>query len=178
MIAAASASSAALIAAASAFVGLQDVSGGLLPGSVGEVLRRQAGSRGSGCWDMALLYHWGYWSQFDYRADESSWPLIPTTEPEALAEFARARGVLGAKPCDGDVFLQYSPRRSEFVRGGVIAHVYIDHDRPHDATYFEAVVLEGNSNRSGELGGPRVARLVRRLCPDLGDRFIRWTELR
>ncbi|MDB4875608.1 MAG: hypothetical protein JWM41_2054 [Gemmatimonadetes bacterium] len=126
---------------------------------------------------MALVYHWGYWSQFDYRADASSWPLIPTAEPEALAEFARARGVLAAAPCDGDVFLQYSPRRSEFVRGGVIAHVYMDEERSEGAPYYEAVVLEGNSNTSGELGGPRVARLVRRLCPSLGDRFIRWTEL-
>jgi hypothetical protein len=163
----------AFIAAASSFAGLSDTAG-LIPLSFAESIRRQAGGHPLGRWDTALIYHWGYWSQFDHTCGRTRWPLPQTAMPQVLGEFGIDRGLLYTDPEEGDVFLQWSPRRAAFVRGGVV--VQTQRERPESAMYWDVVVVEGNSGACGELGGRSTHRIARRLSAMQGDRFLRWSR--
>jgi hypothetical protein len=166
----------ALVAAACAFAGLRDTTGGAIPGSFVDTIRRQAGRGGVGSWDVALVHHWGFWSQFDLLTESSAWPLDAAETAAELCDGAVQRGMIAVEPRVGDIYAQYSPARREFVRVGVVGHV--GRYRPPGAGYWDIVSIEGNSGERGELAGSNVVRIVRRFSPELGDRCIRWTRAR
>jgi hypothetical protein len=166
-----------LLAAANAFVGLDELSSGDERTAVPELVLRQLGQHIADHWDTAILHHWGYWSHFDHYTDRSAWPVIAASTPGELADFGTAHGVLRTHPLEGDIFLQFGPACRAFVRAGVVARV-LSHGQVSDSKpYFDVLTIEGNTGDDGTLGGARALRIVRRLSPAAGDRFLRWAEL-
>jgi len=130
-------------------------------------------------WDAAFVHHAGYASHFDHRAGRSSWP-IPTrcrVHPHALAEFAREANILDPQPEVGDLFVLWSDGRRQFVHTGIVLHVGLPGEFPSGHAFIECVVLSPNVHPDGRIGGPDTLRVTRRICPDRGDWFVRWTEL-
>ena len=166
-----------LLAAANAFVGLDDLSSGDERTGVPELVLRQLGRNGARHWDTAILHHWGFWSHFDHETDRSAWPVIAAATPAELAAFGEAHGVLRTRPLEGDIFLQFGPSHREFVRAGVIARVLSAGQASGSESYFDVLAIEGNTGDGGAIGGRRTLRIARRLSSRAGDRFLRWAEL-
>ena len=125
----------------------------------------------------AFINYVGYWSHYDHVYGASSWPLPATASAHELGEDARARGVLHDEPMVGDVFLLWSSPKQKFVRAGIVL-------RPGDfavnvrgTPYQEVEVIEANTNEAHGEDGGLVLKHLRRLSAELGDRFVRWSEL-
>lgn len=169
-----------LIATASAFVGLGEhvtdhVAGGLI-----DRLRHNGASGDDPvprALDVAVIQHWGFWSQYDHSREQSLWPLASVRTAAELGALAAERGILRKEPEVGDIFLQYSPKRASFVHAGVVARVGGSGTIAVSRTYVDIHTIEGDANERGQLGGGNTVRLARRLWPSGGDRFVRWVEL-
>ena len=154
-----------LLAAANAFVGLSDPNGDVLPGTFAREIRRRVGKPYPGDWDVALLYHWGYWAYFDYERGASAWPLLATDSAQQLGEFAAAQGIQRIDPAVGDIYLQFAPTRQGFVRAGLVVQVIGDDPSGCGSA---VITIEGNAGRFGELGGPSILRIRRTVSPRRG----------
>src|ERR1700716_155700 len=60
-------------------------------------------------WDVPLIQHCGYWSHYDYRCEQSAWPVRGAATPPELAAFGTKREALHVEPAHGDIFLQWAP---------------------------------------------------------------------
>jgi hypothetical protein len=172
------------VAVAGAFVGLGEETdlSNARPGQVVELFIRhleQPADQPLGDWSTAFVNHVGYWSHYDQIAKRSTWPLPPLATCEQLLACATQRTMVGAvdvEPRFGDIFVQPAQHQA-YVRAGIVIDVtargsQYDTGKPH----FDCTVIEGNSREDGHVGGPRVVRITRRLCPSLGDRFVRWAD--
>ena len=177
-------SPALLIGAANAFIGLGENEGsshgswrgGLIDCFLREV-RAQSERESPAPWDAAFAHHVGYWSHFDGDIGQSSWPLPATASSAELGRFAFERGVLRDEPERGDLFLLRSGTHSGFTRTGIIVHI---NDRGYSRTrdpWYECLTVEGNTDRTMAASGPLVLRHYRRLDPERGDRFVRWSRI-
>jgi hypothetical protein len=128
-------------------------------------------------WDVALIQYSGYWSHYDFRCDQSAWPVDPAATVPALAAFGAESGVLHEQPEVGDIFLQWTPRRATFVHAGIVVAVLARGGRGSAAPYYDVDTIEGDTNTHGHLGGGGATRVTRRLSAAKGDRFLRWTAL-
>ena len=150
-----------LIATANAFVGVKKNFGQHMEGSL----------------DVALIQHWGFWSHFDVRSERSVWPIGAATTTAELAALGASLGIVRQSPQAGDVFLQCGLKRRGFIRAGVIAYVCGKGQFSLDSPYYDVISIEGDSDRTGELGGGCTVRIARRLSAVSGDLFLRWVEL-
>jgi hypothetical protein len=176
-----------MIAAANALVGLGEPQAdarlrAIARGAgLGELLDAALASEEDSSWDVALVQHIGYWSHFDFASGESAWPLPSVRTPDELWDIASRHHVTRDEPRAGDIFLQYGPGKKQFVRAGLVAQVMESADYTPAARgarrYYDIVAIEGATELDGRLGGKHVVRLVRRLVPECGDRFVRWLEL-
>ena len=175
-------SPALLIAAANAFVGLDD-STEEAPDSRplrAQFLREVRVTRANvatAAWHTAFVHHVGYWSHYDGAGMHSSWPLPPTNDPSLLAHFARRKDVLVTLPAPGDIFLLWSPRRRTFVRSGIVERIVETGYRRNLHFYYDCVTIEGDTDESMALSGGRTLRHLRTLSSQDGDRFIRWGDI-
>jgi hypothetical protein len=169
-----------LVAAANGLVGLRaDGSNRRL---MLDLFLRGASQPAGQPWCAAFVHHVGYWSQFDYATNASSWPLPSSPSCHWLGEHARSRRILRETPADGDVFLLWSPMGVCFAHTGVVAHVGALGETPAGRRWFDCDTIEGStSDDGGRSGGGsaawRVIRRTRRFYPSAGDRFIRWADL-
>lgn len=92
-----------------------------------------------------------------------SWPLPKTGGCQALADFAKAKGVLKDTPQDGDAFLVWHESLHRFGHTGLVL----------DATTRDTI--SGNTSGAGSREGWIVGRRIWTFTP--ADRFIRWTAL-
>ena len=176
-----------LIAAANALVGLGEPSADARLRSIargaglGELLDLASSAAEHSSWDVALVHHIGYWSHFDVASGGSGWPLPRARTADELSQVAARHHVARDEPRVGDIFLQYGPAKKEYVRAGLVAEIleagsYSAAMRAQ-SRYYDIVAIEGATELDGRLGGRHVERLVRRLVPECGDRFLRWTEI-
>ncbi len=128
-------------------------------------------------WHTAFIHHVGHWSHFDHLYGASSWPLPATASPDDLARFAAERGVLREEPEDGDLFLLWAPVKQRFVRTGIVVDARDFGQSFHGHAYQECVTIEANTDETCAANGDAILRRVRRLSVEMGDRFIRWSDL-
>jgi hypothetical protein len=165
-----------LVGAASAFVGF-----GEDPHCRGEMvdrLARRVRARPGDPWDAALVHHAGYWSHFDHRGNVSSWPIPARCTANAVAAFAHRANIIEREPEAGDLFVLWSPSRRSFIHTGIVLEVGEPGEFPSGQAFFECVVLSPNVHPDGRVGGPCTLRMMRRVSPDRGDCFVRWTHIR
>ena len=128
-------------------------------------------------WDTAFVHYAGFWSHYDVRRGNSTWPLPPVADPVALYEYAASADALAAEPEPGDVFIVVTPRKFRPIRSGVV--VAVEDRRPHShyGPAYECITIEGDTNSCMELGGGQVLRHRRVLTPRI-DPIIRWVLLK
>jgi hypothetical protein len=171
-----------LIAAANAFVGLDDSTedapgeGSLRAQFLREV-RVPRAAVAAAAWHTAFVHHVGYWSHFDGAGRHSSWPLPPTNDPSRLAHFAKREDVLVTLPAPGDIFLLWSPRRRTFVRSGIVERIVDTGFRRNLHLFYDCVTIEGDTDECMSLRGGHTLRHLRTLSSQDGDRFIRWRDI-
>jgi hypothetical protein len=164
-----------LVGAANAFAGLGDLDQ-CDEDPAGEFIRRQAEQPDGTPWSTAFLSHVGFWSHFDHQSQRSVWPLPRTGDPNVLSEFAIEHGICRGIPAEYDLFTLYSPFAKVYVRSGIILR--IDHEVTlPKGLHFECITLEADTDWKGESRGKSTRRARRFLSSELGDCFIRWTEL-
>ena len=134
-------------------------------------------SRRRSSWDMSFINHCGFWSHFHPASRSSSWPLGPDMTIHEMAWYGTARGAMFEQPQEGDIFFQHSPSRASFVHAGIVASVASSGRFSPTDPYFVVTTIEGDTNRSAQLGGGHAMRLTRRVSPGRGDRFLRWSWL-
>ena len=168
-----------LIATAGALVGLGASSRDHQPGGpIDQICLAQTSQPHHATWDVPLIQHCGYWAHFDYRAEQSAWPIPTASTAAELATFGLARGVIHESPEEGDIFLQYSPKERSFVHAGIVASVTgTGRLNLQTLPYFDVASIEGDTDPSGGLHGGSMRHVVRRLSPADGDRFLRWSDL-
>ena len=126
----------------------------------------------------AFIDHTGYWSHFDYRLGASVWPLPRAASCPELAAFAAEQGILVADaPEAGDVYLLWSPSRTQFARTGIVIGRVRPLTYPSGRTAYECLTIDACTTRSGSMRGPHTAVVQRALSADAGDRLIRWPML-
>src|SRR5919108_4036082 len=86
-----------LIAAAGSLVGVRE-EGGNNRGPMIELFLRGVKQPPGEPWCAAFVHHVGYWSHFDYGAEQSRWPLPATASCYMLGEYARTKGILRDAP--------------------------------------------------------------------------------
>ena len=129
-------------------------------------------------WDLKFVQRCGYWSHYDIATRTSSWPIPYGMTPLEMARFGAAAGILHRTPAYGDIFLQYSLDTEQFGHVGVVAKTLDGGVRDEDeAEYFDLYTIEGDTDQMGRPGRGAAVRLTRRLTPDDGDRFLRWSHL-
>jgi hypothetical protein len=173
-----------LIAAANTYVGWpDDPESGRLAGRSAfvECLLREVRADLDGAtpapWHTAFVHHVGYWSHFDPVYGASSWPLPATASADELAAFAKGRGLLHEEPEDGDLFVLWAPVQQRFVRTGIVVTAGDFGVTFRGTPYQECLTIEANTNEEQTAEAGSILRRVRRLSADMGDRFIRWTDL-
>lgn len=127
--------------------------------------------------DVRLLQQCGVRAYYDEAARRSAWPVPLGLSPHELALFGAERGVLHERPASGDIFLQRSFRRPEFIHAGLVMTVDGTGHLDGHAVYFDTSTIEGDTDHRGLLGRGYTCKLRRRLSPAQGDRFLRWCEL-
>jgi hypothetical protein len=126
----------------------------------------------------SFIHHTGYWSHFDHRSGTSVWPLPCATSCETLARFAATNEVLVFDaPEPGDVYLLWSPSKYRFARAGIVISSLRPLTYPSGRRGYECLTIDACTSRSGSIRGPHTAVIQRALCPDAGDRLIRWSML-
>lgn len=168
-------SSQLLIAAAGTMVSL-----GVDEGcAFGAEMSDEPAARGAGdlSWDLKFIERCGYWSHYDYRYGKSSWPIPRGMSINELGLFAGSNEILFDEPESGDVFLQYSSRRREFIHAGIVVSVLASGRYTQHRSYVDVYSIEGDTDADGGRCGGRALRVRRRLLPSHGDRFLRWTAI-
>lgn len=168
-----------LISTATAFVGL-----GAQP-TVQTALGMKAGQSAGPAynaelprsWDVPLIQHCGYWAHYDHRSEQSAWPLPARASAMELGRLAAERGVLREDAEAGDIFLQYGPRRKEFVHAGIVIAVTGKGRLSATEPYVDLKTVEGDTDELGQPFGGAARYVNRRVWPGAGDRFLRWAEL-
>ena len=135
----------------------------------------------TGRWDTAFVHYAGYWSHYDARSRTSSWPFPPADDCDELAAAADLHGVLSKDaPQPGELLLLWSPARRCFVRTGIILSVepasLDDTGGWNGDVRYACHTIEGAITDSGRPGGNGLGTVWRTLCPDRGDRSIRWMD--
>ena len=173
-----------LITTASSYTGQGEDPHGTSRGRFVDAVLRQVGAPAAALdaqcstrWDTAFVHYAGFWSHYDVRRGNSSWPLPPLLDPEALHEHATAVGATAREPQAGDVFLLATPRTGRHIRAGIVVEVERRREHPHYETGYECVTIEGDTNACMELGGGQVLRHRRLLAPTV-DTIVRWVELK
>ena len=168
-------SSQLLIAAAGTMVSL-GVDAGC---AFGAEMSDEPAARGGGdlSWDLKFVERCGYWSHYDYRCGKSSWPIPRGMSINELGLFAVSNEILVDEPESGDVFLQYSSRRREFIHAGIVVSVLASGRYTQHRSYVDVYSIEGDTDADGGRCGGRALRVRRRLLPSHGDRFLRWTAI-
>lgn len=129
-------------------------------------------------WHAAFVYHVGYWSHFDHLTGWSAWPLPATADGDDLWRFASERGIgRVGMPIRGNVFLQWSRLRRRYLHTGIVVHVEGTTVTAEEKPCFECRTIEASIDESGRLAEHGIHRNIRQLCPDDGDRFVRWVDL-
>jgi hypothetical protein len=124
-----------------------------------------------------LVDHVGFHSHFDQFTRSSSWPLPRDGDCETLARFADARKILSdVEPTVGELFLRWSRDEQRFDRTGIVMGVGKDSAPQGESRQYECATIEGGSENPEQDTAP-VVEGKRTLCPDGGDRFIRWVDL-
>lgn len=116
--------------------------------------------------DVALVLHWGHCSHYDALLDSSSWPIVRVRTADEIAGCASRNGLVRERPIEGDLFLLFSPPSRGYVRVGVVAQVCGEGRLGARSAYYDVITIEADSNEHGELGGGKVVRMKRRLCPE------------
>jgi hypothetical protein len=137
----------------------------------------EAGESSRGSWDVALIDYCGYWSHFDFRLDRTAWPVPRLWSAPRLALYGEGRNAIRDYPEEGDIFLQFAPRRRDFIHAGIVVAVFGKGRFSPSTPYYDLTTIEGDVDECGRLGGGVIMRARRRLSPVSGDRFLRWTEL-
>ncbi len=145
----------------------------------GERLDEETGARmvGDASWDVQFIERCGYWSHYDYRSRKSSWPFPRGMSLNELALYARANSVVHETPEWGDIFLQYSSHRREFVHAGIVLGETERGRYSQHRSFVGLYTIEGDTGTDSGLRGGTVRRVDRRLLPSHGDCFVRWTAL-
>lgn len=145
----------------------------------GAEISDEPAARGGGdlSWDLKFVERCGYWSHYDYRCGKSSWPIPRGMSINELGLFAVSNEILFDKPESGDVFLQYSSRRREFIHAGIVVSVLASGRYTQHRSYVDVYSIEGDTDADGGRCGGRALRVRRRLLPSHGDRFLRWTAI-
>jgi hypothetical protein len=128
-------------------------------------------------WHTAWVNHVGYWAHYDHFYGASSWPLPATASAEELAAFAKERGVLSDEPREGDLFLLWAPVKQQFVRTGIVLRLGDFVTSYRGTLYREIETIEANTNERRDEAGGMVLKQLRRLSSEMGDKFVRWSEL-
>ena len=176
-----------LVTTASAFIGLGEDGdghhrdqghggrGAVVDRFVRQIRTHPGGS--SAPWDAAFVHHVGYWSHFDHDVGESSWPFPAPLDAHSLASYARTMNILDVRPDVGDLFVLWSPAKRCYVHTGIVLRIGPRGHFPNGDGFVECDVLSANVRPNGRIGGPSTLRVMRRMSPIRGDRFIRWTGL-
>ena len=127
--------------------------------------------------DVRLIDHCGFTSHFDAQNNCSDWPIPTGMTVNELADFAEDGDLLTATPEPGDIFLQYSPIRKEFIHAGIVVDVTLSARLTRKARFYEVYTIEGDVDQNGWPGGGRTMKIRRHLSSAFGDRFIRWSAL-
>ena len=145
----------------------------------GAEISDEPAARGAGdlSWDLKFVERCGYWSHYDYRCGKSSWPIPRGMSINELGLFAVSNEILVDEPESGDVFLQYSSRRREFIHAGIVVSVLASGRYTQHRSYVDVYSIEGDTDADGGRCGGRALRVRRRLLPSHGDRFLRWTAI-
>ena len=93
------------------------------------------------------------------------------------ALFGAERGILYERPTSGDIFLQRSFYRKDYIHAGLVMTVDGFGCEDDVNPYFETSTVEGDTDHRGLLGRGYTCKLRRRLSATQGDRFLRWCEL-
>ncbi|MEP6619420.1 MAG: hypothetical protein ABJE47_08895 [bacterium] len=154
---------------------------GLTPEEVrwdAKTLERATDAEGPPSWDARFIHVAGFWSHYNHKSRTSAWPF-PTdlTTPE-LGMFGMHHNVLYQEPMAGDIFLQWNVRVKTFVHSGVVVDVEGAIRVFGRKPAFDLYTVEGDTNEFAQLRGGKCMRVQRRLSAELGDRFLRWEELR
>jgi len=165
-----------LIAAASSFYRMGEESD-RQTGRTVEIMLSEVGQPPDTPWDVAFVYHVGYWSHYENQGQYSCWPLPATASAEDLGRFAKERNVLVEEPEAGDVFLLWSPRTKGFANAGIVLHRTGHGLLPNGRPYIRCLTIQGDASRSGAPRGRQTLRITRDFYVSAGDRFIRWTSL-
>jgi hypothetical protein len=128
-------------------------------------------------WDVPLIQYCGYWSHFDFRREQSAWPVRGVATAPELGAFGTEHHLLHEEPARGDLFLQWAPRRGAYVHAGIVVEVLARGGYGSRAPYYDLETIEGDTDADGQLGGGVAMRVERRLLAAKGDRFLRWTDL-
>jgi len=94
------------------------------------------------------------------------WPLPLTASCQALANFAKAKGIRFLQPQRGDVFLLWYPSLGRFAHTGFCIQPLPD---------GRWLTHDGNTSGAGSREGWMKAKQKRKFKPE--DRFIRWVNL-
>lgn len=127
-------------------------------------------------WDTKFVQSCGYWAHYDHDTQSSAWPIPVDLTTEELYHFGEAHDALHAIPESGDIFLQYVEPLGAFTHSGVVVDV-LDAVRMDGGRVYDVRTIEGDIDDYGRLGGGQARRARRRLYPNRGDCFLRWSRL-
>lgn len=142
-----------------------------------DTLARATDAEGPPSWDAKFIHVAGFWSHYNHKTRTSAWPF-PTdlTTPE-LAIVGMRHNVLYQAPRPGDIFLQWNTGIEGFVHSGVILDVERAYRVRGRKPTFEVYAVEGDTNEFGQVRGGKCMRITRRMLVDMGDRFLRWSDM-
>ena len=169
-----------LIATAQSYLGIGDDEMMPIREPLAQAFLRQVGAPeglASPAWHAAFIWHVGFWSHCEDFDVRSSWPFPPTSSLEQMERFAESRGVLHEEPRAGDIFLLASGTRGTFSRGGIVIQVLNPDSRDDGRRFDECLTIEGDPTGKLASQGAIAIRRLRLLSSNMGDRFIRWSEL-
>jgi hypothetical protein len=141
---------------------------------LGDSSRRDEAPRS---WAVRFVLECGYWSHYEQRSRSSSWPIPRGLTTPDLALFGLAHNVLYDLPEPGDIFLMWGRRQKMFIHAGVVVDVLAIHRVVGMKPFFDVYSAEGDTDEMGRLARGKAMRVRRRLSAELGDQFLRWTEI-
>ena len=125
---------------------------------------------------VAFIDHVGFRSHYDNEIRRSSWPIPAGEGVEDLVRFATARNILSTeKPTLGEIFLLWTPFGKRFTHAGIVAAVEREGRFADGRRYYECITIEAERRNHGIARG--ACQTTHRICPEYGDRFIRWVDL-
>lgn len=147
------------------------------PGRMVDVILSGVGQPPGTPWEVAFIYHIGYWSHYIDAGEYSSWPLPATASARDLAAFAKERNILRSEPELGDIALVWSATAGTYTHAGILIQRTMHGRLANGRRYVRCVTIEGNATPSGKSRDRLVLRVTRDYCAAAGDRFVRWVDL-